>query len=51
MQATRLFVVILSHEHGDDIAVRSDEVAAYKAAGEIMQSTLDELDYAVDGDD
>ena len=46
-----LFVVILSHEHGDDIAIRSNEIAAYKAAGQFMLDTLGELEEAVEDDE
>ena len=37
-------------EHGDDIAVRSNEIAAYKAAGQLMLDTLSELEEVAEDD-
>ena len=43
-----IFVIILSHEHGEDVVARSNELNAYKAAGELMLSTIADLESEID---
>lgn len=45
-----IHVVILTTEHGDDLAARFTEAEALKAAGEMIVGTLDELEQEIDGD-
>ncbi len=45
-----IHVVILTTEHGDDLAARFTEAEALKAAGAMIVETLDELEREIDGD-
>ena len=44
-----IHVVILTTEHGDDVAARHTYEEALKAAGEMIVETIDELEREIDG--